>query len=160
MQRRPSLAVRQSDTAFEHVWDAFVALIAANAFASKHDILKEANHLGLADNFPWISLVNVSRGKQPWVLILPLTKLIFVGPRAKSRQGVTPNRYISPTYKHAYGFASVAQFVQLGDLHREIAEVKYKQQEIVAARAMERVENFRGALAMPAAAPTQQHLLI
>jgi hypothetical protein len=146
---RVRIADRIGDTTFMKVKDTFIGLVTDHGFASKDEVMREAGAFGFRDSFPWVSLITVIRRQQPQVLVLSLSRLIFYGPRALARQGVTPNQYTSRTYKAAYGFASVAQFVQLGELHRQIAEVKYKQQEITAARAMQRVEHFRDVLAMP-----------
>jgi hypothetical protein len=146
MVRRIPLADRRSDETFGRVMDSFLKLLAKRGFASKDEVMKDANASGIRDRFPWLSLIYAVRREQPGVLIISLTKLIFYGPRAKARQGVTPNQYIAKTYKAAFGFASVAQFVQMGDLERSVVETRYKQQEIRASKALEHVKEFRAAI--------------
>jgi hypothetical protein len=136
-----------ADDTFGRIHDAFVTLLTEKGFASKDEILAEANAIGLKHIFSFLDLVNVLRVTQRQSLIMPLTKLLFYGPPAKARQGRTPSQYISATIKHAYGFALVSVFVLLGDLERQIAETKFKRDEIRAAKALEHVQRFRDAIA-------------
>jgi hypothetical protein len=152
-ERLTIIELRRRDTTIQKIRDALVILLVEKSFASKREILKFAGSLGMEDTLKWLQVLNVirddDRKQKRNSLILPLRRFIFLNPKAAGRHGLTPNQFISPTIKHAYGFADVPRFVLLGDLHREIVESKYHRTQIAAAKALEIVKQFEVAISAP-----------
>ncbi len=147
-------AVKQDET-YRRIVKAFVDLLTQQGYVAKDEVLKEAEATAWATLVRWAYVVDFVTTEYPGVVLLALTWRYFASPRNKAAHSVEPGKYIAPNYTTAAGFASVAQFVQAGARNLAIAQAKYSQQQIAAARAIDTAERFNAMLSTaPALAMT------
>ena len=143
----------KQDSVYRSVVKAFDELLADAGFVSKEEVLKKAEALAWRTHLRWGYVVDFVTEDYAGVVLLALTWRYFASPRNKKAHSVDPGKYVAPNYTVAEGFASVAQFVQQGERERLIAQSKYSQQKIAAARMLEKAEGFGTVIAnnpMPA----------
>jgi hypothetical protein len=143
-------AARQ-DRTYGRILQAFCDLLLKKTCATKEEVLKDAQASAWAAQVRWNYLIEFISTENPGVMILSLNRRYFISPRIKEAHSVDPGKYLAPNYTVAKGFASVAQFVQMSERNRAIAQAKYTQQQIAAAMALESAERFNAAIAPPAA---------
>lgn len=132
----------REDELYRRIVVALVELVSINGHASKDEVLKEARAVTWAAMIRWKYVVEFVTTEFAGVMILGLTARYYASPRNKKMHSVEPGKYCATNYSSAKGFASVAQFVQLGVREREIALAKYSQQQIAASRALENAERL------------------
>jgi len=138
-------ALRSDDT-YGRIYDTFVELLKQHPEGViKDEILRDAKAKAWKTSMPWKRIVHWVT-EQPGVVILPLTWRSFASPKDKKAHSVDPSKYLAPNYSTAAGFADLVPFVEHSERNRQIALTKYTQQQLAAARAVERAEQFSAAI--------------
>lgn len=120
------------DPTYSSVVEAMNDLLLDRCWVSKNEILKRARATAWKSQIRWAWVLEFITA--PGSLILPLSSQYWL---RRQRRSVLPSKYVAPNYTSARGFASVSEFVLLGELERSIALAKFSQTQISAAKAVD-----------------------
>jgi hypothetical protein len=144
--RRVSTETIRKDDTYAKIFDTFVDLLQQKGGGvTKDEVLVAARATAWRTMVPWKKLIEWVTEK-PNVVILPLTWRNFASERDKAAHSVDPSKYLAPNYTSAMGFADLVPFVEHSERNRSIALTKYSQQQLAAARALEKAERFNAAI--------------
>lgn len=136
----------REDKTFASIHDALVDGLSAHGDGvRKEDVLAAAGATAWRSAVSWKKVVHWVT-ETPGVVILPLTWRYFASDRDKNAHSVDPAKYLAPNYSQAEGFADLVPFVEHSARNRQIALTKYSQQQLAAARALEKAERLNQAI--------------
>lgn len=144
--RRVRTTTIRADGTYAKIFTSFVELLKERGDGvTKDEVLAAADATAWRAVIQWKKLIEWVM-EQPNVVILPLTWRNFASPRDKKAHSVDPSKYLAPNYSIAMGFADLVPFVEHSERNRQVALTKYTQQQLAAARALERAERFSAAI--------------